>query len=276
MLQQIITLINNCLPVEKIFLLGTTSTGTKQETIFGQPSTTIRPPDHYQLLILTSPQEKRDTELLQELLEARCRSIAQLTAIVLPIEVFNQWRQKGHLLAHYVGKADCLVYDARKIPLQAPGNYHLDELHKKVQGEYLQWTTRAQQLLEGAEWFQHRDQPGLGVFLLHQSAELALMAVIRVATGYRASTHQLERLIRLAVCFCGSDFNIFPAGNREKKLRQLLQRAYIHGRYKDDFFITPADLTILLQRIKHLHQLSLQHYEAISPVPLLQSIYAHN
>jgi HEPN domain-containing protein len=172
---------------------------------------------------------------------------------VIPLQVFNQWLAKGHLLAHTVYHTDCLVYDKGSAVIKEPGAYKIEDLRQKVNKEYNDWTARSVEFLIGVENFRARRQYSIGAFLLHQAAELSYMAAVRLVTGYRAGTHNLDRLMRYAIPFCGMATNVFPRNNdKERKLFKLLQKAYIHGRYKDDFVITEKDFLILIDRVQLL------------------------
>jgi HEPN domain-containing protein len=252
-LQQIVDIIVHVMKPEKIFFLGASMVCNNAENVFRKnilSSCTIK---EYQLLVVLPDTEKRDADEVQDIIENNCRSHTPVTSIVIPLHIFNQWMVKGHLLAHTVYHADCLIHDKGTAALASPGEYKVGELQRKVRKEFEDWAGRAVEFLAGAETFRTREQYNIAAFLLHQAAELAYMAIVRLVTGFRAGTHNLDKLSRYAVPFCGTATHVFPRHNdKERRLFKLIQKAYIHGRYKDDFIITEKELEILMERVAQL------------------------
>lgn len=238
---------------EKIFLLGATVDHTQSENIFQgnmQPISVVR---EYQLLILPATDNNMNIGEWQDVVESACIQYTPVTALVVHLPVFNKWLQKGHLFAHTVYANNCLVYDAGKIPLAEPGTYDLPELHKKLAKECKEWLNRADEFMAGVEFYKRRSQFRLATFLLHQVTELTLMAAIRHKTGFKASTHDLDILLRYAIPFCSDDLNVFPqVSSNDNMLFKLLQRAYIQSRYNNGFTVKEQDFLVLQERVDKL------------------------
>jgi uncharacterized protein len=252
-LNEVLSIINSHITTEKIFLLGACSTRSQYETIFSPPAEPVCRVNNYHLLILLPSNERRDSVELQDIVENNCRKATPVTSIVIPISVFNQWLEKGHLMAYNVYMANCLVYDSGATPLRSPGNYKVVDLEQKVLTEYHEWTAKGKVFLKTAEWLYQLGEYGIGTFHIHQAAELTWMAIIRLVTGFRAGTHNLIKLSNYAAAFCGPQAHVLPANNdKERRLLKLIQKAYIHGRYKNDFVISENELQLLIERIKQL------------------------
>ena len=89
--------------------------------------------------------------------------------------------------------------------------------------------------------------------MLHQAAEHALNALLQPLMQFRIQTHNLHKLMRNARRFSIEIFNLFPRNTDEEiRLFQVLQKAYIHARYKDSFEVYAEDAMMLLERIKGL------------------------
>jgi len=81
------------------------------------------------------------------------------------------------------------------------------------------------------------------------------MALLRVYTGYRSTTHNLFRLLALIENFSYVPSTIFPCSTEEETaLFNLLNKAYSDARYKEDYSI-PTEIANLLK--KRVHQLLL-------------------
>lgn len=252
-LSKVIDCIAATIQPEKIFLLGATADHTLSENIFRgtmQPVLTVK---EYQLLILINADNRQIIDELQNIVEVACKSYTAVTAMIIHLPVFNKWLKKGHLLAHTVYVNNCLIYDAGKIPLAEPGEDNLQDLHSKITKECKEWIGRADECIAGVELYSQRRQYGMATFLLHQTTELALMAAIRLKTGFKASTHKLDILFRYAIPFCGDELNVFNRNSdKERSLFNLLQRAYIQSRYNNDFVVKEQDFTQLLKRVQQI------------------------
>lgn len=249
LIKQIVTL----LQIERIYLLGAVSAGVFTANIFVNGVNPVLDVREFQLFIICSDNEKRSSEELQELVEIKCGYIMPVTAIVIPAKVFNQWLRKGHTLAQRVCQSNALLFDDAKTEFAKPPDYYIDDMRRRNRREFEAWSSKANEFFMGVDLYQSRTQYNVGAFLLHQAVELAYMAVIRLVTGYRSGTHNLDRMIRYAIPFCGAELNVFPRNNdKERRLFKLLQKAYIHGRYKDDFEILEQDFLILRDRVKKL------------------------
>lgn len=253
-LKQVTGIIVNAALPEKIFLLGVSYMNRYEETIFTaserrQPM--IEYVAQYQLLVLTKPGSKTNLDELQDMIESRCNHTATPVSIYREsIEVFNSWLQAGHPFACHVYNNGYMVYDAGITPLAEPGSL----LSVDVMQEFAYWDNHVSEFLVGADVFRLRKQYPLAAFFLHQAAEQALTIFVKMSTGYRVVTHNLEKLLKYARPFCIELDGIF---NRQKEpgLFKLLQQAYISSRYKGDYSIKEKEVDILIERVKRLQEI---------------------
>lgn len=91
--------------------------------------------------------------------------------------------------------------------------------------------------------------------MLHQAAEQCLRTLLKLATGYHCNTHSIEKLVKYNSLLYPCIAELFPQQTQKEIHRsQLLQKAYIDSRYKDDYVIHQHDLGILLQRVSRLRE----------------------
>ena len=94
-------------------------------------------------------------------------------------------------------------------------------------------------------------------FVLHQAVERFYSSVTLVFVNYRFKIHDLEILDRKAVGYNSEFAMVFPQDTDEqKKMFDLLRRAYIDARYKKDYKITKKQLEYLAKRVKLLQRLT--------------------
>ncbi len=93
-------------------------------------------------------------------------------------------------------------------------------------------------------------------FHLHQSAENFLRTIPMVFILYGHKSHDLSELMSAAKKHTAEIFKVFPRDTeKEKRLFDLLQRAYIESRYNSEFEITKEDIDALLPKIEQLRDI---------------------
>lgn len=258
-LRTVLRAIQQSVGPEKIFLLGTSYVKKCTEHIFGDRASNPQQDTTYYLLVLTKYSEQRPDDELMETIEQRCRKITPVTVFLRSVKIFNKWLAEGQLFALQVAQHATLVYDAGVIPLAAPGPCDREKARAKMRELSLEALHQATEFFAGADLYTLRFQLKLAAFLLHQAMEHTCIALIRVATGFRASTHNIDKLVRYATMVFTEVAAIFPRQSAaDARLFRLLQKAYIHSRYYPDFTITETQLCVLMDRVKKLQGLASQ------------------
>jgi len=86
--------------------------------------------------------------------------------------------------------------------------------------------------------------------------------MLRIITCFKASTHNLDKLIRYCSPFSAELPTIFPCNTeKEHHLFRQLQRAYCSSRYKDDYHVTEKEIHALTDRVKKLQTISARTIE---------------
>lgn len=242
---------------EHIFLLGASYNRQQVFSIFADCPASYQQAIHYDLLVLTSPGNKHSIDDLQDIIESRCKPLTPVTVIILTVKQFNHQLLNAHAFACNVHRNGLHVYNAGHTALEKPNHPENATAQWQAKASFEKWHLLAQEFLSGAELYCLRKQFALAAFMLHQVAERSYVALIQVMTGYRASTHNLDRLSRYAKGFSMAVNLLFPRNSEyEEHLFRQLQKAYIHSRYKDDYTITEDELQELLSRVKKLWQLT--------------------
>lgn len=167
-------------------------------------------------------------------------------------EVCRQLKE-GHLFYSTVCTAGQRVYDNERVCLPAPETIDVTAVVQKARAVFDPPFALAQSFLDGARHHAAHEQLKTAAFLLHQAAEHALRAPLLAITGYNSYSHELANLLRRHRYCSSSLHHLFPQDtDREKELFHLLNSAYRHTRYKANYTIAPADLTLLLDRVAEL------------------------
>ena len=106
----------------------------------------------------------------------------------------------------------------------------------------------------GAEFYRSTNQKGMAVFMLHQSAEHALKTILRLNMRYVLEIHLIGCLLKSAAIFSARLQEVFkPSDPCDERLLHILDSAYLDVRYSHDFQVGDQELSMLTERIKHVH-----------------------
>jgi HEPN domain-containing protein len=241
-------------PAQSIYFLGSALMSRRIESIFMPDAPSCRYAGHYYLLVLVN--NDSNLNAVQDKIENNCRHFIPVTAIVLRTAIWNEWLINNHRFAYTVSSRAVLLHGepVNKIDLQEP-----DEATIKAQNEmtYREGNNKVTEFIAGAELYKLRKQNNLAAFMLHQAAEHALHTILTLHTGLYLNTHNIDKLLRYCSMVCYRLPEIFPRNNEEnERLFQLLQKAYIHTRYKYDYSINAKDLEVLTGRAERLKRIT--------------------
>ena len=252
--QQLIAVIREVVKPDMIYLLGSSQQEIKSESIFISNPTKVNYTSEHYLLILISELNDKNIYEWEEIIECRCKSIIPIICIVLQTSNFEKWLMAGHSFAVKVFQSANITYSTPTSPFDDIAVGESSD-QKEIKEFYNTGINKAKEFLKTAELCRLCDQNALAMFMLHQSAEQALTALIKAGTGYHRRTHNLSRLIKLSGMVTSKVKSIFPQHTEEdKSLLKLLQSAYSDARYKRGYGVREEDskiwstrLTILLK-----------------------------
>lgn len=245
-------------PAVRIFLLGTRSVKYTTVNVFSPESLTDESTDHYYLLVLIKRNHEASYNSMQDRIETTCPSICSVTAIVLEFDQFNQWLQDGHDFAYQVKTKAKLLFEDLGISFGDVKEPDPDTIKASRKAAYTKGLNLVQEFLAGADLYRIRQQNKMAAFMLHQAAEFALHAILKISIGLCVNSHNLDKLIR----YCSlANINVTKVFNRhienEIRLLHLLQRAYIETRYKETYCINTPDLLEITSKIRLLQEILL-------------------
>ena len=252
--EKLVTLIKEAVPVEKIYMLGSTLEQQRTESIFSTTAPSCRRAAHYWLLVLVDEDCGHSDNHVQDKIENNCRHFIPVTVIVLHTKKFHEWLNEGHRFACTVQKIAVLLHGSANTP--SPGRIQEADDKKTTETYCTQGINKVNEFIIGAELYLLRQQNKMAAFMLHQAAEHALHTIFKKATGLNINTHNIDKLIRCCTMVNYKIPAIFPREKEaDKRLFSLLQKAYIDTRYKEDFAITSGDMLALTKRVKALQEI---------------------
>ena len=82
-------------------------------------------------------------------------------------------------------------------------------------------------------------------------------AILLAFTGYKPTTHNLDKLRRYTNRFSIELALLFPRNSEEEdRVFRLLLSGYVDARYKEDFFVTGAEAALLTERVGKLLEIA--------------------
>lgn len=207
----------------------------------------------YDLLVITRQGDRRSDYELQDVIENRCRDEVAVTALVHDIDYVNRRLIEGQCFFSMTVLEGILLYDSHRIPLAGARLPDWEQVRWMAERDFDRWNRQAKAFFRSAAFNQGEKEWKVAVFLLHQAAEHSYQAILLAFTGYKPTTHNLDKLRRYTNRFSLELALIFPRENAgEDDLFRLLSSGYVDARYKEEFMVTEEEVGVLLERIRRL------------------------
>ncbi len=118
------------------------------------------------------------------------------------------------------------------------------------------WQRSASDSLFSFELFVDRRRYRRAAFELHQAAEFLYTGIVTVFTGHQSRSHNLRRLERRVANLDPMFFGLLSqaAEHGDARLFDLLNAAYVQGRYNGAFRVTRSQLDELAKRVRRLQR----------------------
>lgn len=149
-----------------------------------------------------------------------------------------------------------MLYNSGEYKLETPRDLNYFEINKIAQEYYDSRFSRATYFFDDCLINITKQRYQQAIFYLHQSTEYFLKTITLVYILYGDKEHELEFLIDRSKSFALELAKVFPRDTEEEnRLFELLERAYIEGRYNPHFEVTEADLAALSPKIELLREI---------------------
>lgn len=252
-LQRVISMIVRAIQPEKIVLFGVH--GASGNGLLPGSSPETLPPvlGAYDLLVVGRQGDRRSDYELQDLIENRCREAAQVTVLVHDISYVNRRLAEGQYFFYSVIQDGVLLYDAHQTPFAPAKLPDWKQVRGLAGRDFERWSQQARAFYRSAEFNYIHQEGRAAIFLLHQAAEQIYQAILLAFTGYKPTTHNLDKLRRYTNRFSLELAMVLPRDNeQEDELFRQLLAGYVDARYKEDFSITQEEVGILMERVGRL------------------------
>ena len=172
------------------------------------------------------------------------------------IDEFNYALSKAHYFETEIKRDGVILYDSGAYKLARRRKLDYTEIRDRAQKYFDDKFGKANQFLKGVSFYCADKDYNMASFLLHQSAENFLRTIPMVFILYGHKSHNLPELMNATKKHAPEIFKALPRDTpEEKRLFDLLQRAYIESRYNPDFEITKEDIDALIPKVEQLRDI---------------------
>jgi uncharacterized protein len=209
----------------------------------------------FDLLVVTGNNNNQaDHEILQKIDLLAASLDCEVTTVVQSLDAVNDLIGKNSRFLTTLYHKAVLVYNASCNTLITPPAAPSHEATKsKLETTWNNCFSTAERFYKTACFCLDNGWNEKALFDLHQATQHTCMALLRVYTGYRSTTHNLSRLLALIENFSFVPSTIFPCITEEETaLFNLLNKAYSDARYKEDYSVPAETANLLKKRVDHL------------------------
>ena len=218
----------------------------------------------FDLLVITNSKNNLpDHEMLQKINHLAEPLDCEVTAIVQSLDSVNDLIAKNSRFLTTLYHKAVLVYNAGNSDIiDPPAAISHEETTRKIETVWNNCYQTAEQFFKTACFCLDNDWNEKALFDLHQATQHTCMALLRVYTGYRSTTHNLFRLLALIENFSFVPSSIFPCITAEEiALLNQLNKAYSDARYKENYNVPTETAILLKKRVKQLLLVAQELYD---------------
>jgi predicted nucleotidyltransferase/HEPN domain-containing protein len=263
-LENIVSFICRAVRVEMIILFGSYARGDFVDYDFRfdhkEGHFTSYESDFDLMVIVHGEKKANDFHIWPRLENQLSRKVpTPVSLIVEDIEHVNEQLSLGRYLYADMKKEGILLYDSKRFQLVRAKKLSPEEKRRLAREDCNIWFPRAKDLYRVYEFCCSIKSWNLAAFNLHQVTESLFAGASLVLTSYKPRTHDLEKLTKRMEKFDPDFCETFPRKEgEEKRLFELLQKAYTEARYSKHYKISKRELEYLAERVKKLRRLAMR------------------
>jgi len=260
-LKQIANVLSKEKNVTMVILFGSYARGDWVEHKYKKGHITYEYQSDFDILVIAQKlwnEQSRDVE--RELLK-RIREIkgvkTWVNLILHSIGYVNGRLSSGQYFFVDIKKEGVSLFDRKKHKLKRIGKLSPKQRLGDAKRDFKVWLKSADEFFISYEMVLKKRFYKNAAFTLHQATERLYTTVLLVFTHYKPKLHDIEKLGQQAAALNPAFLKIFPKGTKkEKRLFDLLKRAYVDARYEESYKIKKSELEYLGKKVKKLQALT--------------------
>lgn len=240
---------------DKIILYGSYAKGDYVEQVYIRDGIRYFYISDYDLIVITDKTDVKEYELANEL-EKRLKTRPDINFFMYDISFFNEGLRTGNYFFVPVYYGGVSLYDTGKTQLIEPGPLSIEQIRLNAQAYYDFWMKNSVRFYKHSQvdledLLNGESRSGLTLWFLFQTIESIYSTMLLVFMGIKPKLHNLNKYRKSVNALSEELNNIFPdiKDSNERRLFDLLNRAYIGGKYKMDFDVDLTDLKEINERL---------------------------
>ena len=254
-----------CDDVGMIILFGSYSRGDWREAKDLKPDRKSGHVSDYDILVITQKKETAESATLWKDIAEKTAGMDLTTharIIAHDIQDVNIKLAEGQYFFTDIRKEGRVLYDSGNCTLSRKRRLKPEEKKRIVQDHFEHWYGKAHVFFEDFKSNLEKHSKGQkflnqAAFHLNQATEASYKSIILVFTNYNPNEHYLGLLNEQAGKYSKTVKELFKATTeKEQRLFDLLDYAYIGARYDASYRIEKEDLDFLSERVKTLLEIA--------------------
>lgn len=243
---------------DMIILYGSYARGEYKDQVYMKDGIRYFYISDYDLIVVTNKTNIKEYELTNEL-EKRISARPDINFFMYDIDYVNKELVTGNFFFVPVFFEGVILYNSGKSALKSPKPLSIEQIKKNISSYYDFWIGNANSFFAHFHFdyelmLQGKSRSGMNAWYLFQTLESIYSALLLVFMGIKPKLHNLYKY-RRSVNMISDELNaIFPEvkDSNERRLFDLLNRAYISGKYKMDFEVSLEDLKEVSSRLEKM------------------------
>jgi predicted nucleotidyltransferase/HEPN domain-containing protein len=249
-LSKLVEVLREAGPAEMIVLFGSHARGDW----VNDPATGYE--SDYDVLVVTRSREVAEDVALWGKATDRFADMPgwpSVDVIVHDFRFVNEQLAHGQYFFGDIAREGVLLYSSGAFTLPAHRAPTPDQRKAQAERDFERFFTSANEFLSGVDFYLGRQNNNLAAFMLHQATERYFAAFLLVFNAYMPKSHNIEKLAKMAAQFHPDMPPLLPRTEPEdKRLFELLKKAYVDARYSTKYQITAEELAVLGGRVREL------------------------
>lgn len=255
-------IITKMIDAEFIILFGSYARGDWVEDVYvGDDDITYEYKSDYDLLVVVKDLKKYEYKGYRNKIKKRALRSAdcetRISIIMHSVDEVKDAIKNNRYFFVDIKKEGIMLHSSKRFRLPAVKELNIKQRKGKAKKHFENWFKSASDFFKYYGIAYNNEDYKIAAFNLHQATEHFYTTILLVFTDYKPKIHDLDdlgiRVDRLSPEFKG----IFPKKTEEeKRLFELLKRAYVDARYKMGYKITKEELEYLAKRVKKLQNVT--------------------
>jgi HEPN domain-containing protein/predicted nucleotidyltransferase len=241
-----------------IILFGSYARGTYVEEEYTEEHIRYSYISDYDILVIVEDERRADfkEKTIRNSLRKHLHHELHVQVLVHGIGHVNEALEEGQYFFADIVKEGVMLFDDKRYKLAEPKILSPEHRQQISKMYFEKWFPQGEEFLFLTDLGIKNEKYKSAIFLLHQATESLFVTVLLYHTHYKPKTHDLRQLYKNVILLDDRFKQVFPNNTEEeKRLFEILVKAYIDSRYKMNYEIAKEDLVWLFERVGVLKEL---------------------